>query len=184
MSLLLFGLSAALALLMTNLDNLALMVALLARLPARKVAGAYALALGAVLGLALVVAEGAEAFPRYVGYLGVVPILLGLRELLRRRGETPAAAERASTFVALVLTFLSVSTDSLSVLAPLLADAAPVYRLAGLYGAIAAGGALVLAGLGASGLSARLGAMLERLAPFVMIAVGIYVLLNTATDSV
>lgn len=184
MSVLLYGLSAALALVMTNLDNLALMVALLARLPARKVAGAYALALGIILILALLVAEGAQAFPRYVGYLGVVPILLGLRELLRRHGEAPATAERASTFVALVLTFLSVSTDSLSVLAPLLADAAPGYRFAGLYGAVAAGSALVLAGLGASGLSARLGAMLERLAPFVMIAVGIYVLLNTATDSV
>ena len=49
MSVLLYGLSAALALVMTNLDNLALMVALLARLPARKVAGAYALALGIIL---------------------------------------------------------------------------------------------------------------------------------------
>lgn len=64
MSVLLYGLSAALALVMTNLDNLALMVALLARLPARKVAGAYALALGIILILALLVAEGAQAFPR------------------------------------------------------------------------------------------------------------------------
>ena len=185
MSGLLFGLSAALALILTNLDNLALMVALLARLSRARVLAAWMGAQAVVLLAALIVAAGVgTGAPAQAGYLGVVPILLGLWELFRRRGDARPRGVSASRLLALVLTFLSLSADSLSVIAPLLAEAAPGYRVAGLIGAGVAAVAMAMAGLLAAGLSQRLRAALERLAPWVMIAAGVYVLMNTATDMV
>ena len=179
----LFGVSAAMALILTNLDNLALMVTMLARLPARKVLMAWGAAQGIVLLAAWLVAEGIETgAPDWAGWLGVVPIGLGLRELFRQ--SSGEGRRIGGTVAALVLTFLSMSADSLSVMAPLLADAAPGYRFAGLVGAACAAGLMAVAGGRASGLSERLSRTLERLAPWVMIGAGVYVLLNTATDMV
>ncbi|MEP2530575.1 hypothetical protein [Shimia sp.] len=188
MSVVLFALSVSLALVLTNLDNLALMVAMLVRLPGRRVMLGFAGAQFVVLVVALVLAEGMElGFPTQAGWLGVVPVFLGLRELIRRGGDESGSRREASTLVAILLTFLSVSADSLSVITPLLADAAPVYRLGGMAGALGAGVILLVSGsfmARGAGENARLVGWLERLAPWVMIGVGTYVLLNTATDMV
>lgn len=188
MSVALFGLSVAVALILTNLDNLALMVAMLARLSRIKVMLAFAQAQALVLLVSLGVAEGFEmGAPSQAGWLGIVPVLLGIRELVRRGREGGPQPRKAATLVALLLTFLSVSTDSLSIMAPLLADAAPAYRVAGMVGAMMAVAFLLLAGGVMSGgafKSTHVARWLERLAPWVMIAVGAYVLLNTATDMV
>ncbi|SFM14301.1 hypothetical protein [Shimia aestuarii] len=185
MSLAVFAFSVTLALILTNLDNLAVMVALMLRLPKKRVLIAFVTAQVIVLAVAKAIAEGIEiGLSAQAGWLGIVPILIGVRALLQENGGEGPKARDDATLVALVLLFLSISSDSLIVLAPLLADAAPGHRVAGIFGAILAWGGLMAAGLktaqagGTTGWARRL----ERLAPWVMIAVGTYVLLDTATD--
>lgn len=191
MDVLTFGLSATLAQVLTNLDNLALMMAMMVAVGARRAIGGYLVAQTVILVLALAVAEGLESgLPDRVGYLGLIPLglgILGLWRQWRRQGDdAPVKAIERGGLVAAVALYLSISVDSFSVMVPLLADSVGVYR----WTALAGGGlgALLLAGVGMS--VTRLAptsldriSRLERLAPLVMIAVGFYVLLNTGTDA-
>ncbi|MGX9350257.1 hypothetical protein ACS3QZ_03560 [Shimia sp. W99] len=191
MDVLTFGLSATLAQVLTNLDNLALMMAMMVAVGARRAIGGYLVAQTVILVLALAVAEGLESgLPDRVGYLGLIPLGLGVlglwRQWRRQEDEAPVKAIERGGLVAAVALYLSISVDSFSVMVPLLADSVGAYR----WTALAGGGlgALLLAGVGMS--VTRLAptsldriSRLERLAPLVMIAVGFYVLLNTGTDA-
>lgn len=191
MDVLTFGLSATLAQVLTNLDNLALMMAMMVAVGARRAIGGYLVAQTVILVLALAVAEGLESgLPDRVGYLGLIPLGLGIlglwRQWRRQEDEAPVKAIERGGLVAAVALYLSISVDSFSVMVPLLADSVGAYR----WTALAGGGlgALLLAGVGMS--VTRLAptsldriSRLERLAPLVMIAVGFYVLLNTGTDA-
>ncbi|NDW43492.1 hypothetical protein [Ruegeria sp. PrR005] len=186
-----FAASAALAQILTNLDNLALLLALVVATGSRAAVGGYLLAQAVVLAAAHAVALGAGGLPLdWIGFLGLVPLALGLRGIaaqLRGQGgsEQPVPARRG--LVATALLFLSLSFDSFSVLAPLLADSAPAFRWAGLAGAAFAALILGMGGLAAGGLRRGLGrwaARLEALAPWVMLGAGLYVLSNSGTDLV
>lgn len=184
-----FGASAALIWIMTNLDNLAALVVLVLTLGAGQATGAFLLAQGAVLSGIVATALGVGLVPGWSGYLGVIPVGLGSYALWRQfRAPDPDTSDmvgRKSSLLAAVALFISMSVDSFAVVVPFLADALPSYQKAGVAGAICA--ILILAGLGAA--SARLTPLLgdwarslERIAPIVMIAAGLYVLANTATD--
>jgi len=88
--------------------------------------------------------------------------------------------------VSVVRLFLRLSFDSFAVLTPLFAESAPSYRLAGLIGAVTAASLLTaVAAWGApkaQSFAPRL-ARLDRIAPYIMIAVGLYILSNTGTDT-
>ena len=183
--------SGALTLVLTNLDNLAVLIALLLTTGRRPALGGFLAAQAVVLSLALLVAEGVEAtFAGWVGYLGVIPLGLGLWGLAQQwKADTDDDAPRRvkATVMACFLLFLSLSTDSFAAFAPLIADTRQVLRVSLLLGAALA--AAALAGLGlmlASGARAQSGWLqrLERLGPYAMIAVGLYVLANTGTDTV
>lgn len=185
MSLVLFALSVTLALILTNLDNLGVMVALMLRLPRKRVLIAFVIAQITVLVAAKAIAEGVEVgLSAQAGWLGIVPVLIGVRALLKKNGDDGPKTRDNATVLALVLLFLSISSDSLIVLAPLLADAAPGHRVAGVFGAVLAWAGLMATGFktAQAGGTTRWAKRLERLAPWVMIAVGTYVLLDTATD--
>ena len=183
--------SAAFAVIATNLDNLAVMVALLLTSNRSRVLGGYLAAQAIVLAVALIIAEGAEeAMPGWTGYLGLVPLALGLIGVWRQwrgvgDGDMPVSA--GGTLLASTVLFLGLSTDSLAVMAPLLADTVPVLRVTATLGA---GGAILTIGL--LGLSMARGAeasggwisKLEKLGPYAMIAVGLYVLANSGTDAI
>ncbi|SPJ29747.1 cadmium resistance transporter [Falsiruegeria mediterranea] len=190
MDLIAFGLSAAVAQVLTNIDNLAALLALSLVVGKWRAIAGYVAAQAVILTLALAVAVGAEQLaPSNVGLLGFIPIGLGVRgvwQQFRNADEEQAEAfSRSSSLLMTSLLFLSLSMDSFAVMAPLLADSGPLYRFAALVGAVVA----VLA-LGAVGLAFALTACatgpwtrrFERLAPFVMIAAGIYVLLDSGTD--
>ncbi|MBO9449446.1 cadmium resistance transporter [Tropicibacter sp. R16_0] len=190
MDLIAFGLSAAVAQVLTNIDNLAALLALSLVIGKWRAIAGYVAAQAVTLTLALAVAVGSEQLvPSNVGLLGVIPIGLGIRgvwQQFRTTGEEEVEAfSRSTSLLMTSLLFLSLSMDSFAVMAPLLADSAPLFRFAALLGAVVA----VLA-LGAVGLVFALTARatgpwtrrLERLAPFVMIAAGIYVLLDSGTD--
>lgn len=186
-----FALSAAMAQTATNLDNFAVLLALLLTVGKGRAVAGYALSQALMLAAAMAVALGTDqAMPGGLsGYLGFVPLALGLRGALRMLLRTPGdAAPRLSSKSRVFGTtalFLALSFDSFAVMAPLLADSAPGYRLWALAGAVLAVALLAGAALTAAGAASAAGkwaARLERTGPFVMIAAGIYVLMNSGTD--
>jgi cadmium resistance protein CadD (predicted permease) len=186
------ALSAGLAQILTNLDNLALLFAMLPALGARAAVASYMAAQAIVVTAAFLLAEGLGPLGGgLAGYIGLFPLGLGLWSLWsrHRRGDAPAAPPMPAGAGAglAVLMFLGLSGDSFAVLAPLLLDSTPPLRLAAAAGA---GGAVLLMGgaaLALSRMAGRAEAISRRadlLAPYVMIAAGIYVLLDTATDRI
>ncbi|WP_164658742.1 cadmium resistance transporter [Tropicibacter sp. Alg240-R139] len=190
MELIAFGLSAAVAQVLTNIDNLAALLALSLVVGKWRAISGYIAAQVVILALALAVAVGSDQLvPANVGLLGLIPIGLGLRgiwqQLRNEDGDQVMAFSRSSSFAMTGFLFLSLSMDSLAVMAPLLADSTPLFRVAALVGAVVAVLALGVIGL-IFALTTRPTGLwtlrFERLAPFVMIAAGIYVLLDSGTD--
>lgn len=187
--------AAALAVVATNLDNLAVMLALMVSVgPSRasyRVVVAFVTAQAIVLGLSLAIALGAEqTMPDWTGYLGVIPLVLGLWGVWQQwrgsEGDAQDYLPSGGTFLACTLLFLSLSTDSLAVFAPLLADNLPGYHMSTLIGAAVAVFSLAAIGFGLSGVASKGHSIvhrLERLGPYAMIAVGLYVLANSGTDN-
>lgn len=185
-----FAASVALALVLTNLDNLALLIAIAVPVGLRRALAGYVLAQGLVLGLSLGLAAGvAEVFAARAGVLGLVPLGLGAWALWRGGpGAGPEPEQRPgqrATLLATVGLFLGLSMDSFAVLTALLADSAPLFRGAALLGGVA--GIALMAGAGAAlarvaERSARWLGRADRFAPYVMMAAGLYVLWNSGTD--
>ncbi len=196
----LFGV-VALAFAATNLDNLLVLVGwqLAGSTPMRQLFAGYALGMLGVLVLAVLIGLVGFLFPiEYLGYLGAVPILLGIRLLLQKSAAEPAAPDQAAGtgknndavsagagVLTLASTQLSNGVDTVLVFAPLLADSRLIFdaEIAGLFVLLVVlwFGLARLLGTRASKLPvlARLGGWL---APLVMIGVGVYILVNTATD--
>ncbi|MEE4162547.1 MAG: cadmium resistance transporter [Woeseiaceae bacterium] len=183
-----------LAYLATNMDNVALLVALFARFRGRAtvVFAGHLLAVLTILVLASLAGEATMLVDvHYLGYLGSVPLVLGSYWLYRSfRPVTPAAPDLPTTAggKALAATFLSLvanSVDTFLTLTVLFADTRQDLDLA-IGGTVFA--MAILLGLGATYAVSRpaLGPATEwfskRVAPLVMIGVGLYVLADTATD--
>lgn len=180
----------------TNLDNVLLLVGFAARpgQPFAAVAGGALLGVTAMLALLVAAAVLADFVPMlWLGWLGLIPLAMGLRELARL-GTTVGAADPDGTdavrpigAVGVAGVMLAHSGDSFGALAPLFAET----RRALL--PLIATVVLVVTGL-ACGLARwivshpRVGpairAVAPRLVPFVLIAVGLYVLTNSPTDTV
>ncbi|MGR3637260.1 MAG: hypothetical protein ACU0BK_15240 [Shimia sp.] len=184
-----FGLSALIAHVLTNIDNLVIMSGLILTSGKGRVVSCYLIAQLIVLGVAFRLAEGLGAqMPHFTGYLGFIPVVIGILELRRRiklRGVEEQAAAAQVGGIAIVALFLSVSLDTFAVFAPVFADSAAEFRAAAALGATVS--AIGLAAVAAILERVTRGAMsrlvkLERLTPYLMIAVGFYVLLNTGTD--
>lgn len=187
-----FAASAFMAQVLTNLDNLMALVALMMVTGPRRAVLGFMLAQALVICAAFLLALGVEDIvPHWAGYLGIVPLALGLFGIVRQmRGsgefDTPALSAGASTLVTMLL-FVSLSMDTFAVLAPLLADSVPSFRLAGVVGASVA--AVTLAAFGFIGgrarvMTGRLAQRLEYLVPYVMICAGLYILSNSWTDAI
>lgn len=187
---------AAVAYIATNLDNLILLVALLARYRSQKphvVAGYFTCVL--LIGLmGYGIGAAAENAPvEYLGLLGVAPITIGAIELFRmRRGEKQAidfggtsiggvrTAFMATIFIQIangtdtVITFGALFTDSNRS-----ADTLIIFTLA----AMAVIFVLVADyAIRHPALGKFIQSYAYRVTPFILIAVGSYILLNTATD--
>ncbi|SLN70861.1 cadmium resistance transporter [Ruegeria meonggei] len=187
-----FGLSAFMAQVLTNLDNLAALLALMLVSGAKRSVFGFLLAQLIVICAAMLVALGVDdVVPHWAGYLGVIPLSLGIFALIRQRRGSDIQAdphlETGASIVVVTLLFISLSMDTFAVLAPLLADSAPGYRTAGVAGAVLAALSLAtLALLGAKSplMTGTLARRLETLVPYVMICAGLYILSNSWTDAV
>jgi len=178
----------------TNIDNLALLVSwlLTGRVRRKQILGGYLLGMLAVLMLAGAFGLGANLVPvRYVGYLGLIPIGLGLQGLyaLSRKSDemdpaSGAESPRVSP-VSIAATQLANGVDTVLVVGPLLADSELGVDLIMIGGFVA----MIFVWFGLARLlgshAARL-TVLERyghwVAPIVLILVGLYILADTSTD--
>ena len=171
----------------TNLDNLLLLSGLAAGQADRRpiVFGfASATLITAVAAVAFVLLPYLLA-PGVIRYLGLVPIALGARILLSRPadGGKLEPGTLKPTGVALVL--LANSTDTIASFGPLFAESEKVVvagLLVGLTIMAALWLMLILRLSGGSVLGSKGANRLQRLTPFIMIAVGLYILADTGTD--
>ena len=180
----------------TNMDNFAILTTLFAKYgrEALWVVAGHLLAVVLVLLAAGAIGEAANAVNvQYLGYLGIVPLAMGLYwiyQLYRpAKGDEdiPAAGRSGAAFVTTFVSMASNSTDTLLTQAVVFADTAA--RLDWLVAIAVLVTAIGLAGMaGYSVRNPRVGPFVERyanrVAPVIMIAVGLYVLANTHTDVV
>jgi len=186
------GLSA-LTFVSTSFDNFVLLLGFFAddEYPRRQVVGGYIVAVVVVVLGAWVASAAVEQAPsQYMGYLGFIPLslgLVGLYRLVRYAGPAVPAAEPTSAkgFLPVMFVMLANSGDSLSVYVSVFADTAEVLEvpilvtaavLALLYAAIARWLAT------RSGLAGPVQRAARVLLPFLLIGIGVYVLLDTGTD--
>ncbi len=105
----------------TNIDDAFLLTLFFARrIPVRRiVAGQYA-GFAAIVGISLICAGGAMAVPhRWIRLLGVLPLAIGIKRLLRARrtaADRPLASTESVASIALVT--LSNGADNISVYVP------------------------------------------------------------------
>jgi len=178
----------------TNLDNLFLLVGFLAAAKERalRVQAGFVLAIVVVLAIGVAAAGAADfAAARYAGWLGVIPVAMGLRalvQLLRHRGEelVQKSADPAAGVLTVAFVTLANAGDSFAVFLPLFAETDDAFVVV----IVATGMALALIWCALAAwlvdhetLGHSLRRVGPRLIPFLMIGVGGYVLLDTATDT-
>lgn len=182
------------AYLATNMDNFAILIALFAKYRGARlsVLAGHLLAVGITLLVAGLIGEAANAVSvQYLGYLGIVPLAMGVFWIYRWFYPGVAEDAAASTVrsggaaLATFLSLLSNSTDTLLTQAIVFADTAA--RLDWLVAISVLAIATLLAAAASYGVrSSRFGPAIERyavrIAPLIMIGVGLYVFANTATD--
>jgi cadmium resistance protein CadD (predicted permease) len=175
----------------TNLDNLVLLVTIGSGARRRRAAIAgFVLASAVVLGLSLAGALLPNLLsPKALGYLGIVPILLGLRLML----AGPAAFERIAVDAAampVAALLIGNSGDTIAAFAPLFAESARAMRFAVAAGFMLCATAwlLLLAGVShraeaAFRSSPTFRRDAHRISAATMIAVGAYILWDSGTDT-
>ena len=172
----------------TNLDNL-LLVSSASAAGARRtsVVRGWLLCAAIVLGLSLVLSVAASAIsPRALGWLGLAPLLMGIRLLVRGGEAADDGAIVSSGALPIAMLLLANSSDTIATFGPLLSESEPVAQAAMLAGFALAAVTFTLA---ATKLAAHLdrapalSRIAAKLSPLVMIAIGIYILLDTTTDT-
>ncbi len=178
----------------TNIDNLAMLVSWLlsGRGDPQKILLGYLIGTLGLLIFACAFGLGAAFIPdRFVGYLGVIPIALGLKgiyELVRARGDLAienAPSSSQAIILSIAMTQIANGIDTVLVFGPLLADSKLGVDFA------MVGGFVVMALIWfrlARFLEthARQIIIIERyghwISPILLIVIGFYILDNTATD--
>ena len=177
----------------TSFDNFTLLLGFFAddEYPRRQVVGGYLVAVVVVLLGAWTASAAVEQAPStYLGYLGLIPLtlgLVGLYRLVRFAGPSVPAAEPTATkgFLPVLFVMLANSGDSLSVYVSVFADTAENLEVPIL--ATAAALALAYASIARwlvtrSGLAGPIQRVARAVLPFLLIGIGAYILLDTGTD--
>jgi cadmium resistance protein CadD (predicted permease) len=181
----------------TNLDNLIILVFLLGQSPNAR----QHVLMGFVAAVILVIAVssvgiliGTLLSPSLVGYLGFGPLLIGIYILYQQLRSTEnkstavisAMGAPSRIWLTTVVLMFSNSADSIAVLLPLLAESGsmPTLLIVSIYLLTSILWCAISIKIASNaGLAKRINDRGEKLVPWVMIAVGIYVLSNTGTDS-
>ena len=181
----------------TNLDNLIILVFLLGQSPNAR----QHVLMGFVAAVILVIAVssvgiliGTLLSPSLVGYLGFGPLLIGIYILYQQLRSTEnkstavisAMGAPSRVWLTTVVLMFSNSADSIAVLLPLLAESGsmPTLLIVSIYLLTSILWCVISIKIASNAdLAKRINDRGEKLVPWVMIAVGIYVLSNTGTDS-
>ena len=185
---LVFLLEAALigviAVVATNLDNLLLSVNLAQADGVKRAAGVFLPVQALVILLALGLSQGLEGFPgHWLAYLGILPVSLGVYELVRKAEDVVVPASVGVFQSSLLLA--ANSGDSLAVLMVTFSDVSEKYDLVTAIGAGMAAVTLtaVLVVLSTRSFTERyLGLIARKLQPWLMIFVGLVILWDLPID--
>lgn len=175
----------------TNIDNLTILVSwmLAGQVSSTGIAKGYAIATVAVLAISTFLGLSSNVIPlELVGYLGVFPIGLGIYSLIGQiRGQSQQTETNTGSGAALGIaaTLIANSADSVIIFSPILADSQTIID-----GYIAVAFVVVaVIWFWIAKITSRRAAKLDVairvagwVAPFIMIYVGIYILMDTATD--
>ena len=173
----------------TNIDNLLIMASLGAgRASRRDLVGGFIVASAAVLA----VASSAMFIDRVVppevlGYLGFVPLSIGIYLLLFTGAGGATTAGRGTTWPAIAGLLLTNSGDTIFAVGPLFAESGSDARVGLSLGFVLVAAVWLLLILTVAERVARspvLGKLGHRMAPWMMILVGLYILSDSATDVV
>jgi len=177
----------------TNIDNLALLVGwLVARqVEVHRIFAGYMAGMLVLLVFSIIVSFASMALPvSYLGFLGVIPVLLGfvmLVRLIRGDEESGGQVDGQAAFFAIAMTQVANGVDTVLVFSPLLADSRAEIDLS-----------IAVVFLVVAVLWFRFAQFLSHhasrievitkigrwIAPVVMFEVGLYILDNTATDMI
>ncbi len=180
----------------TNVDNLVLLVGwmLSGRVPRHHIFMGYSVGMALLLAVTIGLGFSSNLMPvQYLGYLGVIPVLLGVKMLFDLWRNTNVdiddlqAPGQKSSIIAIASTQLANGVDTILVFSPLLADSSGDID----YVIVSSFTVMVAVWFGVARLLALHASRLKYvtlagqwIAPVVMILVGIYILDNTATDLV
>ena len=180
----------------TNLDNLFVLMGLVggSKMQTRDVATAYAFSIAVVLGIGVAASYladlGADAWLRYLGF---VPLGMGLWRIralatgARSPGASPEQTRSGLSIPSVSITMLASSGDSLGVFSSLMAETSEVLVL------VIFATALAMSALWAAAasfvvqhpaLAPRLRMMDRYAVPILLVAIGLYILSDTATDTI
>jgi cadmium resistance protein CadD (predicted permease) len=172
----------------TNLDNLLLVLASARRTGARSAAMVFFGTLAAVIVLAMLISMGVDlVMPRFLAWIGLVPLSMGLYELWPRAaaGEPEAGIGRSAA-LSLLFPLAANSMDTLLVQTILFSDFSSRYHPAALAGAVGAAGLLAAAAiviLSRQGHAERWMSVAARVRPWLLIAVGVLIFMDTGFDT-
>ena len=182
----------------TNLDNLVLLVLLLGAEAQNRFAvllGFVAAAIGILCVAAVGAAIGASLDPGLIGYMGIIPLLLGAYLLFKLLRGDRAAPERETAgpgtaggmgLLGTTLLMFSNSGDSLAIFFPLLAESdrdSLLMEVSAFLVMVLLWAALAWKIAAQPALARRIEQLGEKLVPFIMMAAGIYILMDTGTDT-
>lgn len=188
MSEIVFFLSVGLAHAMTNIDNLAVMLVLAPAIGVRRCLSVYVgtqLICIAVSGIAGVTAL--SLLGAWVGYVGFIPIGLGLFAFWQQsQGDNSVPTAPPSSLMATIILFLGLGLDTMMIMSAILGDSSEVWQGLAYLGAAASIFALsVMFLLMINGrIANRVVERIGRFAPYAMIAVGLYILSNSFSDTI
>jgi cadmium resistance protein CadD (predicted permease) len=188
----------AAAFIATNLDNFVLLVSLLARYRSRTlaVASAYLVCMFIVGAVGFLIGEAANSAPvEYLGFLGLIPISIGVIGILRLlslapdrgSGDTSGIDSGHTVFVTTLLAQLGNAADTIVTFGILFADSLQAADYLILLTLMVMAGLFVFAAAYAvrhPNMSQVIERYADRVTPFILLFVGVYVLMNTGTDLV
>ena len=171
----------------TNLDNLLLIYGLIAAGARRgSVAIGFAIAGGLIILVSLSFTVLSYLLPpAMLGYLGVVPIGVGLRLLFHQSAATEGVPRLNAGAFSVAAILAANSLDTVATFAPLSAESEAIVRLALVVGFVASAAVLFTLVLQFAHHMSSLtdkGPIVQKIAAVIMVLIGIYVLFNTGTD--
>ena len=172
----------------TNLDNILLVLASADRTGAGRGAFAFFATLTAVILLAMAISMGVDlVMPRFIAWIGLVPLSMGVYELRpSRAADGPQAGRAGASTFSLVLPLAANSLDTLLVQTILFSDLASPYHLAALAGALGAAAVLTAAAvviLSRRGRAKKMLKLASRARPWILIVVGVLIFMDTGFDT-